>query len=136
MMTNQELMYKFISNINDNGLITKFLISIFNYENLNEYNYIFRISMEGYYIIVDLFDNVSENRFNRYFFDFSKGKNTFSDNDYLNICVTHIKVLNVKKNGNNLLKLAYLFKLKKCRMINYAQKFLDEEFVEILKQFI
>jgi len=135
-MTNQELMYKFISNIYSNGLITNFLINIFNYKNLNEYNYIFRLSVEGYYVIIDLFDNISENRFNRYFFDFSTGKKTMIINKSSNIFVTHIKVLKVSKDGSNLLKLAYLFKLKKSRMINFAYKFLDDEFVEILKQFI
>lgn len=85
---------------------------------------------------MDLFDNISENRFNRYMFDFSKGKKVIEYNCPANIFVTHIKIFKVKKDDNNLVKLAYLFKLKKCRMIGFAKTFLDDQFVKILEQFI
>jgi len=139
MMTNKELMFKFISYIYNKGLITKFLINIFNYQNFSEINYIFRVSLEDNYVIMDVFDNISANRFNRYFFDFGRNKYKFKVEELSNVFLSRINISNLKNNNtnqNNLLKLAYLFKLSHSRMINYAKKFLDEEFVTILRDII
>jgi len=138
-MTNKELMFKFISYIYNKGLITKFLINIFNYQNFSEINYIFRVSLEDNYVIMDVFDNISANRFNRYFFDFGRNKYKFKVEELSNVFLSRINISNLKNNNtnqNNLLKLAYLFKLSHSRMINYAKKFLDEEFVTILRDII
>jgi len=138
-MTNKELMFKFISYIYNKGLITYFLINIFNYQNFSEINYIFRVSLEDNYVIMDVFDNISANRFNRYFFDFGRNKYKFKVEELSNVFLSRINISNLKNNNtnqNNLLKLAYLFKLSHSRMINYAKKFLDEEFVTILRDII
>lgn len=138
-MTNKDLMYKFISNIYHEGLITKFLKLILNYHNLSDINYIFRISLVDDTVIMDVFDNISDNRFNRYFFEFKKGKNSFVVNELDNVFVTKIKVLSLSKKyplDNNLLRLAYLFKHRPSRMIKYAKTFLSDDFIVILAKLI
>ncbi len=127
----------FINTIQNNKLLTKFLVNIFDYEDFYDFNYFFRVINNDFEIIIDLYDNVSENRFNRYVFNFS------NDNNYLilenmedGIFVKYINVLNLADNNDKLLKFGYLFKMDVSKMIMYASSFLDKEFVLILKEII
>jgi len=135
-VTNQELMYQFVTYIYNNKLTTKFLRNILIYDELHDYNYIFRVALSDNYIIIDIYDNISENRFNRYIFDFNKRNHSFKMNQISNVYVTYINIFSTRKPSSNILKLAYLFKLSRSRMINYAKKFLDDEFIVILKKLI
>lgn len=138
-MTNKDLMYKFISKVYSDGLITKFLKIILNYQNLSDINYLFRVSVNDVAVIMDVFDNISDNRFNRYFFEFKKGKCPFVLNELDNIFITQIKVLSLSKNyqiSNNLIRLAYLFKHRPSKMIKYAKTFLSDDLVNILHSVI
>lgn len=130
-MNNENVMYRFIKKINDNGLMTKFIMNIFNYNDINDNNYIIRIGGNDKEIIIDIYDNVSDTRFNRYIFNFYHGGNMrYYKDDYLYI--TNIYVLDVIDDDNKLLKLAYLFNIDSDKMVDYADSFLDNEFVELL----
>ena len=135
-MNKMNIMKKFILIIRDRGLLTKFINDVFNYTELHEYNYIFRIIDNNDEIIIDIYDNVSNNRFNRYIYSFIDDSYDIKieKNDFLYI--KYVSVLNIKNIDDNICKLAYLFKIEDDEMINYANSFLDNEFVEILKSII
>ena len=135
-MTKKNMFKLFINKINDSKLMTKFIINIFDYEGLQDYNYIFRMIDGNNEVIIDIYDNVSDNRFNRYIF-------SFIDNDYVfkvleegNVFVNYISIMNVVDGNNKLEKLAYLFKLDEDEMLDYANTFLNKIFVDILEEII
>ena len=134
-MNNNDVMYKFIRCIIDNNIVTKFIINVFDYVDLCDYNYIFRVLSTDKEIILDIYDNVSIIRFNRYIFNFS---DSFDVKEYVkdDVHVTEISVLSVSNINNKLFKLAYLFRLKYDDMLVYADSFLDEEFVSMLMNII
>lgn len=135
-MNNKSIMRNFIRIINDTGLMTKFIMNIFDYNNLNDYNYIFRFISHDKEIIIDIYDNISNNRFNRYIFSFLECNYDMKTVEENGIFVSYICVLNATDSNDKLLKLAYLFSLDKSRMIEYASSFLDNIFVEILIKII
>ena len=135
-MTKKNMFKLFINKINDSKLMTKFIINIFDYEGLQDYNYIFRMIDGNNEVIIDIYDNVSDNRFNRYIF-------SFIDNDYVfkvleegNVFVNYISIMDVVDSNNKLEKLAYLFKLDEDEMLDYANTFLNKIFVDILEEII
>ena len=69
-MNNKLYMFRFLSNIQKSNLLTDFIKNIFNYNELHDYNYIFRMSNADNKIIIDIYDNISDHRFNRYIFWF------------------------------------------------------------------
>ncbi len=130
-MNKKDLIYSFIKNIERNRLLTVFISNMFNYENLTNYNYLFRLTKTNSEVIMDIYDNISINRFNRYIFVFDSEKeyvNKLFDGVYL----TYINVKTVKNSNNKLNKLAYLLKLSKYEAIEYAKTFLDKRIVNIL----
>lgn len=135
-MNKKNIMRDFLNEINDSKLMTKFIKNIFGYENLHDYNYLFRMIDSNDEIIVDIYDNVSDNRFNRYIFSFINKDYKMKVIEEGNVFVNYICVLNMEDSDNNLLKLAYLFKIDNNMMVNYACSFLDDIFVEILKNII
>ena len=137
-MNNKDLMYKFIKDIEASKLTTIFICDILKYQELNDYNYIFRIKEESTNIIIDIYDNISINRFNRYIFHFSKpkNKNDITITEKNNVFVTDINVLNSSQNNdNNLVKLAYLFNINKKEMSKYSKTFLSSEIVNLLMKY-
>ena len=134
-MNKRDMLYRFIKRIERSKLLTLFIQNIFDYDNLYDYNYIFRINKEGDNLVIDIYDNVSVNRFNRYIFNY--GNNVINDNSCdNNVFITYINVNNIKDSNNKLYKLAYLFKLEDDNMIAYANTFLDQKIVTILKTII
>ena len=132
-------MYKFIKDIEASKLTTIFICDILKYQELNDYNYMFRIKEESTNIIIDIYDNISINRFNRYIFHFSKpkNKNDITITEKNNVFVTDINVLNSSQNNdNNLVKLAYLFNINKKEMSKYSKTFLSSEIVKLLDKLI
>ena len=130
------MLYRFIKRIERSKLLTLFIQNIFDYDNLYDYNYIFRINKEGDNLVIDIYDNVSVNRFNRYIFNYD---NKVINNDNScdnNVFITYINVNNMKDSNNKLYKLAYLFKLEDDKIITYANTFLDQKIVTILKTII
>ena len=126
----------FIKVIDDNKMMTKFIKNIFDYSEFYDYNYLFRMIDGDNEVIMDIYDNVSDNRFNRYIFSFLEHEYDFIVIEEGNVFVNYINVLNIGDNNNKLLKLAYLFKIDNGKMIEYASSFLDNEFVLLLSDII
>lgn len=137
-MNKKVLMKEFIETIDRRKLMTQFIKNMFNYQELYDYNYLFRIKEEGNMIVIDIYDNVSNNRFNRYIYRFSPGKYMIKIEEKDNVFVNYINIMNIDKDNyeNNIIKLGYLFKLKKNKMIEYAHKFLSDEVVDILSEIL
>lgn len=137
-MNKRVLMKEFIETIDRKKLMTQFIKNMFNYQELYDYNYLFRIKEEGNMIVIDIYDNVSNNRFNRYIYCFSPGKYMIKIEEKDNVFVNYINIMNIDKDNyeNNIIKLGYLFKLKKNKMIEYAHKFLSDEVVDILSEIL
>ena len=135
-MNKKELLEIFIKTIQKNKLLTEFIQNIFDYKNLHDYNYIFRISTNREEVIIDIYDNISNHRFNRYVFSYNRGKYTTNVIEENNVFVTYIDVLNLTGSNNKLYKLAYMTILKKEKIIDYAKTFLDNKFINILKEII
>lgn len=132
-MNKKDIMKKFINMVINRKLFTRFINTVFEYDILRDYNYMFRIKDINNKIIIDIYDNVSVNRFNRYVFDFVS--------DYIDVCdyyvtIKYIDVMNSEDGSDNLSKFSYLFKIDDHMMIDYANSFLDIEFVNILKNII
>ncbi len=136
-MDKKELMMAFLSRIRREKLWTKFLINIFDYQALNDYNYIYRFQDSGSDVIIDIYDNISANHFNRYVFSFSGLEKAYQVYEKDSVFVTVIDVLNSDNNSKNkLIKLAHLFSLNKNDMNDYAKTFLNSEFVKIVGEIL
>lgn len=135
-MKKKDLLETFIEQVEKKELLTSFLRSIFNYDAFYDYNYIFRLQARRRETIIDIYDNISDNRFNRYIFHFRKGNYLIDIQEEKNVFVTNINVLNAYDSDNKIIKLAYLFKIRKSQMIDYARTFLPEEIVQVLKEII
>ena len=132
MMNNKDTMIKFINVVNNNGMLTELIKYIFDYDYLFDNNYIFRLIDDNNYVILDIYDNISANKFNRYIYDFMDDNYNvlkYYEND---IYIRKISVKNINNNDNNIIKFGYLFNLDIKMMIDYADKFLDDKFVKIL----
>ena len=132
-MNKGDMFYHFIKRIEYNKLLTLLIKNLFDYNDITDYNYLFRITKDNQTVIIDIYDNISDNRFNRYIFNFGKKINkTKYHKD--NVFVTYINVLDIKKCHSKLDKLGYLFCLDRNMMIEYARTFLDEKIVLLLKK--
>ena len=135
-MHNKDVMVQFINKIESLGMLTEFIKNIFNYESLFDYNYMFRMIDDDNQVIIDIYDNVSKTKFNRYIYDFTFNNDeiiTYIEND---VFVNKISVRNLIDNDDKIIKLGYLFKLDKNLMIEYTSSFLDIKFVRILDYII
>ena len=56
-MNKKDILYTFIKTIEKKQLLTKFIKNIFDYENFNDYNYLFRITENSNQVIIDIYDN-------------------------------------------------------------------------------
>ena len=129
-------METFINEINNSGLMTSFIKNIFDYTEFNDYNYLFRMKSEKNKIIIDIYDNISDNRFNRYVFFFSNEKYEIKKIEIMNVFVTYINIYKLKGKKEKIYKLAYLFNPNIKNMLEYAETFLNKEFVIILKNIL
>ena len=135
-LSKKELLELFIKTVQERGLLTDFIKLIFGYDNLYDYNYIFRLSTSNDEIIIDIYDNISDNRFNRYIFNYNNGKyNTKVISDG-NVFKHYIDVLNLTDGDNKLYKLGYMSLLTNDELISYAKSFLTDEFIDILMEII
>lgn len=135
-MNNKVIMLDFINRINNLGLMTEFIMNIFGYKDIFDYNYMFRIIDDGNDLIMDIYDNVSENKFNRYVYSFYD-----SDYDYKReigdkLFVHYINIFKIRDIDNNVLRLGYLFSLDMDKMIDYAKIFMNDKFILILDNII
>lgn len=132
-MNKKNFMGIFIREINDKKLMTNFIRNIFGYKNFYDHNYLFRMIENEDEIIIDIYDNVTDNRFNRYIFSFSDINYIYKVIEEGNVYVNYLSILRSIDGDSNLIKLAYLFNIHDEMMIDYASSFLDEEFIDILK---
>lgn len=124
---------EFVRRIASKGnILTLFIKSIFDYEEFYDFSYLFRMKEEGNTEIIDIYDNVSDNRFNRYMFIFDKGEYDIRIIEECNVFVSYIYVYNVVDSKDKLLKLAYLFNLDNDLMVEYAESFLPDKIIQIL----
>lgn len=135
-MNKKRVMCDFINEINNRKLMTLFIKNIFGYEEFYDYNYLFRMISTDNEIIIDIYDNVSDNRFNRYVFSFEKLGYDIKIIEESNVFVNYISINDIIDCNSNLLRLAYLFKIDDSLMIEYASSFLDNLFVSILDEII
>ena len=135
-MNKMDIMIRFIEMIDESNLMTDFIKNIYGYKNINDYNYMFRVISNDNEIVIDIYDNFSVNRFNRYVFKFDNCDYVVLNKKQDYLFIKYISVLNVDDNNNNLYKLAYLFSLDNDKMLDYASSFLDIKFVDILKRII
>lgn len=135
-MNKIDVMIRFIKMIEESNMITDFIKNIFGYDDINDYNYIYRMLYDNEKIIIDIYDNITDNRFNRYVFNFLDCDNTIEDRVEEYVYVKYINVLNIGDSNNNLYKLAYLFNLDNSKMLEYANSFLDIKFVKLLDEII
>lgn len=135
-MEKEVLLYEFLNNIKKNNKLTLFFKIVFDYDILYDYNYISRFFIEKNSLIIDIYDNVLDNRFNRYIFDFNNNSDTFNNkiDDYVR--VTTINVNSIYDIDNNMMKLAYLFSDNCYNMNEYAKTFMPPEIVDILNNII
>ena len=132
-MDKKEMFKEFVGRIASKGnILTLFIKSIFDYEEFYDYSYLFRMKEEGNTEIIDIYDNVSDNRFNRYMFIFDKGEYDIRVIEECNVFVSYIYVYNVVDSKDKLLKLAYLFNLDNDLMVEYAKSFLPDKIIQIL----
>ena len=135
-MNKKNMMREFINRINDRGLMTSFIKNIFDYDNFYDYNYFFRMIDIDNKIILDIYDNVSDTKLNRYVFSFDRLDDNIKIVNDGSIFVHYISVLDTKNSNKKLMKLAYLFNIDEVMMLEYADIFLDKIFVEILREIL
>ena len=133
-MRSKKLLSKFNNEITNNNLLTDFFNDIFEYRYLKEYNYIYRYTEEKDKIIIDIYDNISNNRFNRYIFLFNSNLDNRVEEDN-NVFITYINTNKPPKDNSNISKLAYLITLDN-NQIEYAKTFLDQKYLDILTKII
>lgn len=131
---NKMRMIAFINYIEEHNIMTLFIKNLFDYRELYDYNYLFRLKVIGSNVIIDIYDNVSNNRFNRYIFNFNDEKDNYHSVNSDNVYVTYLNVFKTNDSKNKLDKLAHLFSLKKREMYDYAKTFLDDIFIDILRK--
>ena len=131
-MNNQKIIIKYLNTLKRNKQLTSFISYIFDYKNLNESNYIFRMKKENNNIIIDIYDNISKNKLNKYIFNYENSTQAIKKSRVNDIYVTNIYMKNLKNSRTKIYKLAYLFTLNKKDMENYAKTFLKQEFIELL----
>ena len=134
-MDRGDTLYRFIKQLQKKKLLTSFINDIFGYKNLNDYNYIFRISKQKGKFIIDVYDNISINRFNRFIFLFNDNKG-YQNHIENNVLLTYINISKAASNGNKIDKLAYMLTLDHNKMLKYAKTFLSEEYITILERII
>ena len=133
-MDKKELFIRFFIEIEDNKLLTKFINDIFGYRILHDFNYIYRMIDDDDRVIIDIYDNVSRNRFNRYIFNFDIGKYDKRIIDEDDVIVTYINVFSYKDSNKLFDKFIYLFNVD--NILEYANSFLDKEYIDILTKLI
>ncbi|MBQ2873184.1 MAG: hypothetical protein IJE89_04230 [Bacilli bacterium] len=135
-MDKKNMMRDFITIINDRGLMTKFIKNIFGYNNFFNHNYIFRFIDETDKLIIDIYDNITDARFNRYIFNFNKCKHFYKKDVVNKLNIHYISISTANDSNDNLIKLAYMFKIENNKMLDYAETFLDKDFILILRNII
>lgn len=129
-----KIMKEFLELILKKGLLTDFLNDIFEYKNFKDYNYIYRLGSDKESIIIDVYDNVSVNRFNRYIYSFVDN----DEYDYMvevhdNVYVHYYNIFILGDKLDKRMMFGYLFTLPYEEMIEYARGFMNTKYLECLE---
>lgn len=130
----KKIMKEFLELILKKNLLTKFLNDIFEYNSFKDYNYIYRLCSDEKSIVIDIYDNISVNRFNRYIYSFMCN----NDYDYMvevhnNVYVHYYNVFRLGGKLDKRMMFGYLFTLSYDKMVEYAREFMDTEYLECLE---
>lgn len=129
----KQVMFNYINEIDKKNLVTKMLVETFDYVELEDHNYIFRVSSDETSVIMDVYDNVTVNRFNRFYFSFNVNSIDHYQKEANNVFETWINVFKCNE-SKNIFKFAHLFTLDTNDMIKYAESFLSNEFISLLEE--
>lgn len=128
-MNRRRMMGLYLKKLERSKLLTRFIALLFDYKDFHDYNYIYRMVEENMRIIIDIYDNISTNRFNRYIISFKEYDKGYNIQEMNNVFVTYINVFKIENPDNMLLKFCYLFTLELDKMVEYAKGFLDLDMV-------
>lgn len=135
-MNRRRMMGLYLRKLERSKLLTRFIALLFDYKDFHDYNYIYRMVEENKRIIIDIYDNISSNRFNRYIISFKENDKGYSIQEMDNVFVTYINVFKIENADNMLLKFCYLFTLEVDEMVEYAKEFLDLDMVLCLEEML
>lgn len=135
-MNRRRMMGLYLKKLERSKLLTRFIALLFDYKDFHDYNYIYRMVEENNRIIIDIYDNISSNRFNRYIISFKENDKGYSIQEMDNVFVTYINVFKIENADNMLLKFCYLFTLEVDEMVEYAKEFLDLDMVLCLEEML
>lgn len=130
------MMGLYLKKLERSKLLTRFIALLFDYKDFHDYNYIYRMVEENMRIIIDIYDNISSNRFNRYIISFKENDKGYNIQEMNNVFVTYINVFKIENADSMLLKFCYLFTLELDKMVEYAKGFLDLDMVICLKEML
>ena len=117
-MYKKDIMREFFETIYNRGLMTEFIKNIFGYTEFFDYNYIYRCIDKDNGLIIDIYDNVTDSKFNRYIFNFNECDYDYREEIDDRLHIHKISVLNIEDSNNKLMKIAYLFKIVKAMFFN------------------
>lgn len=135
-MNRRRMMGLYLKKLERSKLLTRFIALLFDYKDFHDYNYIYRMVEENKRIIIDIYDNISSNRFNRYIISFKENDKGYNIQEMDNVFVTYINVFKIENADNMLLKFCYLFTLELDKMVEYAKEFLDLDMVLCLEEML
>lgn len=135
-MNRRRMMGLYLKKLERSKLLTRFIALLFDYKDFHDYNYIYRMVEENKRIIIDIYDNISSNRFNRYIISFKENDKGYNIQEMNNVFVTYINVFKIENADSMLLKFCYLFTLELDKMVEYAKGFLDLDMVICLKEML
>lgn len=135
-MNKRRMMGLYLKKLERNKILTRFIALLFDYRDFRDYNYIYRMVEDKKKIIIDIYDNVSDNRFNRYIISFIENDIDSYTSEIDNVFITYINVLGIENPGNKLDKFCYIFKLDIDKMVEYARTFLDDDMVVCLDEML
>lgn len=135
-MNRRRMMGLYLKKLERSKLLTRFIALLFDYKDFHDYNYIYRMVEENKRIIIDIYDNISSNRFNRYIISFKENDKGYNIQEMDNVFVTYINVFKIENADNMLLKFCYLFTLEVDEMVEYAKEFLDLDMVLCLEEML
>lgn len=135
-MNRRRMMGLYLKKLERSKLLTRFIALLFDYKDFHDYNYIYRMVEENMRIIIDIYDNISSNRFNRYIISFKENDKGYNIQEMNNVFVTYINVFKIENADSMLLEFCYLFTLELDKMVEYAKGFLDLDMVLCLEEML
>jgi hypothetical protein len=135
-MCGKEIMAAYLRSLNNKNKLIKLLKIFFGYKDIKKDNYLVRLYEDDDRVVMDIYDNINDNRFNRYIFDFKNTLGIIVREYRTNVYITEIYIRTINKTNKLILKFAYIFKLKDEEMNGYAKNILPKELLTPLLDII